>query len=173
MLGGSVHRVLRPGVAGGDARDVDDVAPLALHHPIRLAAAQGHADDVGLQRLPPLLHAALQHVVEGVDAGVVHHDVETAELLHRAVHQVSHLLLVPHVHQAHGGAAGVSRYLFGRLFHRRLRAAGEDNGGFLAAQRLGDGQPYARTGTGNYGDFVLKLGQRVSSSWSPVRRRRL
>src|SRR3972149_5450416 len=94
----------------------------------------------------------------------VHHHVQLPELLDRAVHQVPHLLLVPHVHPAHQGATGVRGDLVRRLLHRRCGAPGEDDCSALAAQHLRYRQADAGAGTRHYSNLVLKLTQGVPPS---------
>ena len=86
-------------------------------------------ENVRLQHLPPLLDVALRDVARVADAGVVHHDVQPAELLDGRVHQRRHLLFVAHVHRLRDDTTALRGDRARHLLQRRGFPSADGDGG--------------------------------------------
>ena len=88
------HRELRPGFARGEARDVHEGALLLAQHHRRREPR--HADDVQEEQVEagaPLIVGEREQIPLRRVAGVVHHAVDPAELLHRDADDLAQVLV--------------------------------------------------------------------------------
>src|SRR3989442_1122143 len=148
-LGRAVVRHHRRAVDAGDRRDVDDDASALGHHLLAgPLAAEEHAVQVDADDRVPAVDRDVLGLRPERGAGVVHHDVESAELLRGPLDHGLDLIFLPHVHDhREGAAAEVADGLHDRLQVLELARADGDVGprpGELDRDGLADAGPAAR-----------------------------
>ena len=139
--------------------DVDDSPAAALldHLLGRKLSSEECALQVDLKHLLVLLFGRFEHGCASLDAGVVHHDVQSAKRFHGCSDQPFQVRHLAHVRLYANGLVAERRYLLFELLGR-IRVGDIVNRDVRAfpGQCEHDGLADTAVATGHNGDFVLQ-----------------
>ena len=171
VLGGDVGALEGRGPQRMRRADVDDAPPLALLHAghSRARRVEGRGQIDGNDRVP-LLDGELLHGRHVLDAGVVHQDVDRAEVALRLGDHLRDLIVAEHVCRVEGDAGGMLFDLGDSLLVVLLGAEPVENHvGAVLGERMGDAQTDARGRPGDDSGLTFETHDIPLSAISGVR----